>query len=493
VPPVGDLDRRELLRRAAAGAAAGALLWRPGIARARPAGTPLSELASALGGDLVPRGAPGYPAAKRLHNTRYDSVRPLAVAFCESSEDVARCIGWASRNGVRVAARSGGHSYGGYSTVGGGLVVDVTRLAAVQTLAGGRAAVGSGARLGDVYTRLWESRVAIPAGSCRGVGIAGLALGGGHGYSGRKLGLTCDAVDAVTIVTAAGEIRECSETENADLLWACRGGGGGSFGIVTEFGFRTAPVSNVATYRMSWPWSRAAAAVAAWQAFAPDAPDELFSTLALRATGAGGRDLRVTSSGQFFGPAADLRALLEPLVAAGATSLTAVDRTYASAANQFAGSTARSTFAAGSAYARTSLGPAGIRVLLRAIEGRRDGRALGIGAILLNAYGGAINRMAADATAFVHRRERFSIQMVATWEPGEGPRVRDANLRWLSDLRRALRPHVSPFAYQNYIDPELADWRRAYYGSNLVRLVEVKRRYDPGNLFRFAQSIPLRA
>jgi FAD/FMN-containing dehydrogenase len=493
VSPLGDLDRRELLRGAAAGVAAATLLSWPGKARARPAGTPLPELESSLDGDLVSRSAAGYGTAKRLQNTRYDPIRPLAIAFCESAEDVARCVGWARRHGVRIAARSGGHSYAGYSTVGGGLLVDVTRLAAVEARSGGRASVGAGALLGDVYAGLWESSVTIPAGSCRGVGIAGLALGGGHGFSSRKLGLTCDVVERLTIVTADGEVRECSEAENADLFWACRGGGGGNFGVVTELTFRTTTVSNVATYQVSWPWARAAAVVAAWQELGPDAPDELFSVLALRASGDRGRTLTVGSSGQFFGSAADLSALLAPLAAAGATSITAVDRSFLSAVNLFGGSTARSTFAAASAYARAPFSVAGIRVLTRAIEARAVRGNLGPGTIFLDSYGGAINRVAPDATAFVHRRERFSLQMIASWNAGDPPRVRDANLRWLREVRRALRPHVAPFAYQNYIDPDLASWKSAYYGSNYGRLVDVKRRYDPDNLFRFAQSIPPRA
>ena len=473
------LDRRELLRRA--GAVGAALAAAGGTGQAAAATSPLRTLARSLDGDLVTRASPRYGSARQLHDTRFDAVRPLAIAYCESAADVQRCVRWCSRNGVRPAARSGGHSYGGYSTAAGGLVIDVSRLAGVR-VSGSSARIGAGARLGDVYRALGSRGVSIPAGTCPTVGIAGLALGGGDGFSARKFGLTCDALTGITLVTADGRVRRCSELQNDDLFWASRGGGGGNFGIATELEFATHPVSTVTTYRARWPWERAADVVDAWQRFAPDAPDELFSVCRL-ATDPGGA--RIASSGQLFGNEAELRSLLRPLVAAAEpTVLSVVERTYFSAVAFFSDTAARATFAAKSDYVRDTMSREGIAVLVRAIDARQA--AGGNSDILLDSFGGAINRVGPGATAFVHRRERFSLQEIASWTPGANA---SASLTWLRSLYAALRPHVSGFAYQNHIDPELTTWRHAYYGANYARLVRIKRRVDPGNLFRFAQSI----
>jgi FAD/FMN-containing dehydrogenase len=486
---VETLDRRELLRRAggAALAAGVAAAW-PAASRAGSAGgagasSPLRALARSLDGELVTRSSPRYRTAKQLYDTRFDAIRPLAVAYCQSVDDVQRCVRWCRRNGVRPAARSGGHSYGGYSTAGGGLLVDVSRLNRIVTFAAG-AEIGAGATLGDVYPRVWRLEAAIPAGSCPTVGIAGLTLGGGVGFSSRKLGLACDALQELTIVTADGRTRTCNESRNADIFWACRGGGGGNFGIVTDLVFMTYPVSTVTTYSASWPWERGAAVVDAWQRWAPDAPDELFSVCHVE-TGPGGP--RVGSSGQYFGSEGALRSLLEPLLAAGEpTQLAVTERSFIQAVSYFEGASGRQTFAAKSDYVREPMPQEGIAVLLRAIETRQaDGETADV---LLDSYGGAINRVAPGATAFVHRRERCSLQEVASWQRGSAA-GEAAALRWLRDLHAALRPYVSGFAYQNYIDPELAGWEQAYYGQNYPRLQRIKRRVDPDNLFRFRQSI----
>src|SRR5207247_6096094 len=162
----------------------------------------------------------------------------------------------ARRHALRIVARSGGHSYGGYSTTPG-VVVDVSRLKAVALDRHGRAVVGAGARLIDVYETLAQHGRTVPAGSCPSVGIAGLALGGGVGFAARKFGLTCDNLLQATIVTASGRALVCNAHEHADLYWALRGGGGGNFGIVTRLVFRTHPVANVATCTLEWPWADA--------------------------------------------------------------------------------------------------------------------------------------------------------------------------------------------------------------------------------------------
>ena len=229
-----------------------------------------------------------------VFDSLYDGIHPLAVAQPLDAEDVAAAVKWASKTGVHIVARSGGHSYGGYSTTSG-VIVDVSRLKGVALDRHGHAVIGAGARLIDVYDHLAQHGRTVPAGSCPTVGIAGLALGGGVGFASRKFGLTCDNLLEATIVLADGSAVVCNTNRYQDLYWALRGGGGGNFGIVTRLVLRTHPTSQVATYALEWPWADAKAVVQAWQRLAPHAPDAFFSVLNLNAA-VGGRP-RITSAG----------------------------------------------------------------------------------------------------------------------------------------------------------------------------------------------------
>jgi FAD/FMN-containing dehydrogenase len=483
---VEQLTRRQLLARGTVLALGTVPLVDALTAAAAPPSGIFRELDRQLRGDVVQRGAPGYNAARVVYDTRYDAVKPQAIAYCESLADVQKTVRWARKHHVHIVPRSGGHSYGGYSTTSG-VIVDVSRLHAVSLAANGRAAAGAGAELMGVYTALANRGRMIPGGTCPTVGIAGLTQGGGIGLSGRKFGLTCDHLLEATVVLADGSAVVANARQHSDLYWALRGGGGGNFGIVTRFVFRTHPVGSVSTYSMEWPWSDAKQVVQAWQAFAPHAPDGLSCVLNVNAA-AGLGTPHITSAGQFFGSEQALRSLLAPLANAGTpTRFTTTTRTFLEAVHYWAGGgTGRATFAAKSSISTAPLSSAGIDALLRQIEDKRTS-GTGSGIVLLDSWGGAINRMPKGATAFVHRSALFSMQYLAYWDAGTAAAP---NVAWLRRCFAALRPYVSTFAYQNYIDPELPNWQHAYYGTNLARLRQVKHKYDPHNVFHFRQSIP---
>ena len=277
------MDRREFLQRSAVAGAAMALPAWARTATAVAADGPVRRLAQLLDGDVIAPGSARYASARLLWDTRFDRLKPRAIAYCASRADVQKIVRWARSERIHVVPRSGGHSYAGYSSGNGVVVADVSRLRKVS-VSGPRATVGAGASLFGVYDALAKHGVTVPGGSCPTVGIAGLALGGGIGYSSRRFGTTADNLARLQIVTADGELLVCDATHHADLFWASRGGGGGNFGIVTELTFATHPVSTVSTYSIEWPWAQAATALAAWQQFAPHAPDALFSVLDLIAT-----------------------------------------------------------------------------------------------------------------------------------------------------------------------------------------------------------------
>jgi FAD binding domain len=273
----------------------------------------LAGLQGALAGSVLVPGSPGYESARTPALARFHHLRPQAIVRCHNADDVAETLAFARRWGVRVAPRSGGHCFAGRSSTEG-IVLDVTPMHAVS-VSGGRATVGAGARLGDLYDALQQHEVTIPAGCGPTVGIAGLTLGGGLGILGRKYGLTCDQLVAARVVLADGRVVDCDQHHHGELFWALRGAGGGHFGVVTSLVFSVLPAPAATRFHLTWPHAHAAAVIAAWQAWAPDAPDELNANLMLTAAGGSDRPPTVHVFGAMLADQAETVALLDQLVA----------------------------------------------------------------------------------------------------------------------------------------------------------------------------------
>ena len=472
-----------------------------------PAPSDLASLNRRLGGKLILPSDSQYATAAQLYDPRFDAIRPAAIAKCATPDDVTSCLRYVKAAGATFAVRSGGHSYGGYST-SSGLVIDVGPMNAItpgQTP--GAARVGAGARLVDVYAALAAQGVSIPAGSCPTVGVTGLALGGGIGVVGRKYGLTCDRLTAVELVTADGERVRCDANHDADLFWAQRGGGGGNFGVVTALEFATHRTQPLSYFLLRWDWPHAADVLAAWQSWLPTTPDELWSSLHVDGAASSTTTPKVYVTGVYVGALADLQKLIDALQAAAKAPMSSrfanqtdylrtmmieggcADFTVAQCrTSSEGGKLQRSPQLARSDFIADPLTSSGVDVVLSGIEARQR-QGLPGGSVLFDAYGGAINRVGPTETAFAHRDKLACLQYVV---PLLDPKQTKANQAWLDGLYAEMRPHVSGYAYQNYIDPQLSDWQHAYYGVNLGRLRDVKTTYDPDDLFRFAQSIPTR-
>ncbi|MBQ0830781.1 FAD-binding oxidoreductase [Streptomyces tagetis] len=474
-----------------------------------PGGAPTpadwNALAASLDGTLVRPGDRSWTTARQLYNTRFDTLRPAAVAYPAHPEDVRTALGHARAHGVPVALRSGGHSYAGWSSGDGRLIIDVSALDRVRA-SGDEAVIGAGAKLIDVYRALAARGTTLPAGSCPTVGISGLVLGGGHGVVSRAYGLTCDHLTGATLITADGRRLTADATENPDLFWALRGAGNGTFGVVTELRFRTRPAPQAVSAYLTWPWSRAGRLVAAWQRWGPDQPDEIWSSLHLEAVA--GRGPAVSLAAFSLGTLGDLQNAVDRLAAqtgASASHVSFKRRSYREAMEVYAGCSsfptdarchlsgstpgrapegglARETYAARSDFFDRDIPAAGVTALLdrlRTVSG-------GAGSVSFTALGGAVNRVAPTATAFVHRRSRTLAQYLASWPAGgDGA----ASRNWLASVHGAMRPYASGAAYQNYTDPELKDWRTAYYGDAAPRLTALKDRYDPDRVFTSPQGL----
>jgi FAD/FMN-containing dehydrogenase len=465
--------------------------------------TDWAALQGAIDGDVVLPGAPDYESVRKPVMARFAHLRPLAVVRCATSADVAATLGVARGQGLPMAIRSGGHSVAGRSSTQG-VVLDVTPMGSVA-VAGEVATVGAGVRLGELYDALATHGLTIPAGCGSSVGIAGLTLGGGLGILGRKHGLTCDHLLGAQVVLADGRVVDCDEQHDGELFWALRGAGGGHFGVVTSLVFRTLPAPATTVFRLVWPPAAAAAAVQAWQAFAPAAPEELDATLRLTAAGDGERQLGIEVVGSVLDGEADATELLGELVArVGADPVEASRRHLPHRAAK------RYLEGLGSVEDRERSGPEGPappghlytkseffrrplpgETVAALVEHLTQGLAPGQSReVDFLPWGGAYNRVPADATAFVHRGEHFLVQHLVEVGADAAAAERAAARDWLAGSWARVHPWGSGGVYPNFPDPDLQDWAHAYHGTNYDRLRRVKAAYDPGGFFRFHQSLP---
>jgi len=493
--------RREFVRNGAAAiavASTAGLIGADLCGAAAPADT-TAELRRRLRGTLLRPTDAGWGEAKALYNPRLE-VSPRAIAFCESAADVSEVVRFARRRGWPVAARGGRHSFGGYSNAIGGIVADISRMDTVS-LERDRPVVrvGAGANVLDVYRDLVLAHaMVLPVGTCPTVGISGLVLGGGFGRLMRRHGTTADSLRAATVVLADGRVVRCHEALRPDLFWALRGGGAG-YGVVTEMRFAVQRPAGPLSFSLRFPWERAGAALDAWQRTLPQAGREL-SYGRFRALCAPSGALTATASGHWYGSESDLRARLGGLLAAQPSSTTigrrlSIDAALPDATRRTPDGGVSATVAHFPNYQRSDffdalLSPDAIAALLAQIAAWPGVGGSGHeGGVQLDALGAEVNRPRPGATAFVHRRHRFHCAYLSFWGRADAPDRAAACAEWTRTTHALMRPHASGAAFQNYIDPELADWQRAYYGSNLARLQAVKRGYDPAGRFDFAQGV----
>jgi FAD/FMN-containing dehydrogenase len=461
-----------------------------------------------LTGRVLDASSPGWEAARRNFRAAVDYAQlvPKNVVFAQNVRDVQNAVRWARENGVPLRARSGRHSYEAYSVAAGAVVVDVSEMDEISVdRAAGTARIGAGVYCLDLHEQLYDVGLTIPAASGASVGIAGLALGGGFGVVSRKYGLACDNVLGVELVNANGELVTANAQENPDLYWACRGGGGGNFGIVTAFEFRVNPVGMVAVCNITWQWSDFIAVADAFQHWAPNAPDDL-STFLRFAVGSAPGAGTITLFGQLTpdSPAelAGFSALLAPMLgAAPPTGISVQMMPYSAAAAIFAGADPknpqwmlhphndRQLFKSTSAVAYEPFPPEALKLLKTQLESapaQTDWDTNEPSMVQLLAGGGAPGRVAVDGTAVPHRKAVCVVQYDAYWTDPADQTVAE---NWIEGVRTAMLPYARN-AYVNYVDHRIEDFLDAYYVTNLPRLIEVKRAVDPDNVFSFPQSIP---
>jgi FAD/FMN-containing dehydrogenase len=484
-----------------------------------PYPSPLDQLRSAIEGRVIVPADAAYGIASQPWNARFANVLPVAVVVVAGANDVVESIKFAREYGLSFAMRNGRHSFAGFSA-NTGLIVDVSGLADVRVdSAREQVTIGAGLTNLPMYAKLWPTRMAIPGGTCPTVGLTGLSAAGGFGRLSRMYGLMCDSILEVKLVTAAGKLVTANEREHADLLWACKGGGGGNFGAAVELTARLHPVDMLFTeIEYKFPLAGAVRVMTALQEWADELPDRGHCE-ALIVTGAPKDGAVVAVAFTFAGTEARAHALSRKFLRAAGippSSMSVVTQPFLSNMRDwlcaglrpdecaYTGVSAHGVLARPSFYAKSDMmrqtWPAqAFEALVDAIARRQADPvltppdfqlALNAGKILFETAGGAVARQPRTAGAFAHRDTRYVVQYQSRWRPGSSDSVADANIAWTQATYESVRQWLSGSAYQGYADPNLPDWARQYYGASLQRLRAIKRNYDPDNVFRYPQSIP---
>jgi FAD/FMN-containing dehydrogenase len=439
-----------------------------------------------FGGELIRPGDGAYARSRVVWNRMVDR-RPAAILRCSSPADVVAAARFARESGLEIAVKCGGHSVLGLSVPNGGVMIDLSPMSHVRVDAAERKAwVGGGSLLRNLDVAAQEHGLATTAGNVSHTGVGGLTLGGGMGWLARELGLSCDNVAAYTVVTAEGHIVRASESENPDLFWGLRGGGG-NFGIVTEFEFRLHPVSGRALLvDLVFDPADARDALRGWRDLLPGAPRA--ATFTASATTVADRPV-VSVGYVWVGDVAEGLAYLSTIRQIGTPATERVmEMSYVELQSMSDDPNGHGRRRYSKGHYMTELSDGAIDAFiargLRAQGGDPDWSRVPNGG--LQGYGGAIADVADDEAAFSHRRALIEFGCATSWvDPEEdGDRTTAA---------RAYGAALEPFAsgvYVNALGDEGQDGvRRAYPAAKLARLAELKRRYDPDNAFHLNQNI----
>jgi hypothetical protein len=442
-----------------------------------------------LRGTAIGPDDPGYDEARRLHNGMIEK-HPAAIARCTDACDVIAAVGFASGEGLELAIRCGAHNAAGFASVEGGLVVDLTPMRYVQVDPEARIArVGGGTTLADVDHATHAFGLAAPFGTFSTTGVAGLTLGGGIGYLARKHGLSIDNLLGADVVLADGSFVRTDEEHEPDLYWALRGGGG-NFGVVTEFRFRLHPVKNVIGGPMLWPLEQTERIAALYREWLPEQPDDIYAFFAV---------LTVPPADP-FPPELRLRKAcgLVWCNTAGLVRSTEALETFRSLASPMLDGVREVPFPALQSAFDPIL-PEGTRMYWRAhflddlpaaaaAEWRRFGESSPTWMSQAHMYplDGAAGRPGNADTAWAWRDAAFAqVFLGADSEPGGDEELR----AWSVGFSDAIRPHALGGSYSNFMMDEGPERARAAFRGNYERLQQVKARVDPGNLFHVNQNV----
>jgi FAD/FMN-containing dehydrogenase len=453
----------------------------------------IDRLRSQLRGTAVTPQSPEYDTARQVWNAMIDR-HPGLIVRCAGAADVLACVRFAREQRLLTSVRGAGHNIAGSAVCDGGLMIDLTPMKSVHVDPKNRIArVEPGVTLGEFDKEAQAFGLATPLGINSTTGVAGLTLGGGFGWLSRRYGMTIDNLIAADVVTAAGELVHASEQDNPDLFWAIRGGGG-NFGVVTSFEFRLHAVGpDVLAGLIVHPFEGAGGLLRRYRDFAANSPDDLSCWVVLRKAPplpflppeVHGKEVVVFAVCHAGDPAEGQKAV-EPLMALGQPVGTHVDimpyTAWQLAFDPLLTPGARNYW---KSHNFTELDDETIDLTVRYAGQLPTPQC----EIFIGQIGGATKRVAADAMAYPHRDADFVMNVHTRWDdPAEDQRC----IAWAREFFNATAPHATGGVYVNFITED-EERVAAAYGGNYDRLADIKRRYDPENLFRLNQNIPGKA
>jgi FAD/FMN-containing dehydrogenase len=445
----------------------------------------IQEFRASLSGQLILPGHPNYNEVRKVWNAMIDR-RPALIARCMGVADVIKSISFAHANNLLVSVRAGGHNVGGKAVCDDGIMIDLSLRKEISVDPSRKVARAQpGLRLGEFDRETPAFGLATTLGIISNTGIAGLTLGGGVGWLARKYGLACDNLLSVDIVTADGRFLKASDSENQDPFWGIRGGGG-NFGIVTSFEYQLHAVGpQVLAGMVLHPFEKAREALKFYRDYSASIPDDMNTICALLTSPEGHPTLAIVVCyhGDIMGKG---QQILQPLRKSGPPSADLIrPMSYIEAQSMFDLAIPESGLRSyWKSHFLKEIPDQAIDTLINYFAKVPSPRT----AILFQQFGGEVSRVREDATAFGHRKDgRYDFIIFSLWQ---NPSDDDPNIRWTWRLWDEMKSFSPGGVYaNNLVDDEPEGRVRAAYGPNYDRLVELKEKYDPANLFRLNQNI----
>lgn len=412
---------------------------------------------------------------------------PLVIVYCYTNFDISNAIMWARKYKVNIRIRTGGHHYEGYSVGNNVLVIDISKMNCLEFIPKGqKLKMQGGVKNEQVYNFISSKGYPFPGGTCPTVGVSGYTLGGGWGYSCRKFGLGCDSLLEIELIDYRGNLIVANEQCNSDLFWACRGGGGGNFGVIVSMTFKLPlKVDKVTFVEIYWPTASSEIQqlfLEKWQKWLVNLDHRI--TLGVSLYNSVSEGLAIYGRGLFYGTPEEARDILQPLVCIDGGTINLEYISFLDAVEKIEASYPRSEqFKSTGRFVYRYYDRQEIKNIISLIQERASGSIFA--AISLYALGGKVSSINKEDTAFFYRDAHYILGIQSIWE---NPIFKKDNVQWVEQRFNYIKT-ITQGSFINFPYSELKDYMSAYYGRNAGRLRKINKKYDPLNLFTFPQGI----